>query len=178
MYEKYIICVSKLCIIREVKSRSTYRAIFGCQYDPHLLVHPPVHPSKLCLSGNSDGLRQHPLCFFFITPWIGDGKLLRIRMFGPNLRRFTSLYTNLTPFMILIYMVRKKSRDLNEKGNDFIFYNKLHIPSACFIVLASGVCTQPGPVSTLTLNLHAHTLLLPTIAWAEGCWGANSIIFF
>ena len=61
-----------------------------------------------------------------------------------------------------------KSRDMNEKGKDFISYNKpyKYAFSRPSWSIAHGVCTQSLlPAPTLSLDLHAHTqwhcLLLP-----------------
>ena len=52
-----------------------------------------------------------------------------------------------------------KSRDVNEKEKDFIFYNKPYAfgrPSWS-IAHGHGVCTKSVLASTLALDLHAHT---------------------
>ena len=54
-----------------------------------------------------------------------------------------------------------KSRDMNEKGKEFIFYNKPYIClQQAFMVHCTwhGMCTLPLlPALTPALNLHAHT---------------------
>ena len=60
-----------------------------------------------------------------------------------------------------------KSRDMNEKGKDFIFYNKPYMPSAgldgpLHMVCALCPCSHPSTRSACT-----HTVALPAAAWAE-----------
>ena len=54
-----------------------------------------------------------------------------------------------------------KSRDMNEKGKEFIFYNKPYYAfsrASWSIAHGHGVCTLSLlPAPTLVLNLHAHT---------------------
>ena len=53
-----------------------------------------------------------------------------------------------------------KSRDMNEKGKEFIFYNKPYMPSAGLHGPLHMVCAlSPVPAPTLALDLHAHTQL-------------------
>ena len=53
-----------------------------------------------------------------------------------------------------------KSRDMNEKGKEFIFYNKPYMPSAGLHGPLHMVCAlSPIPAPTLVLDLHAHTQL-------------------
>ena len=73
---------------------------------------------------------------------------------------------------------------MNEKGKEFIFYNKPYMPSAglhgplhmvCallerFLYESIVYCPWIGP-------LHAHTVALPAAAWAEGCRGACTQIY-
>ena len=47
---------------------------------------------------------------------------------------------------------------MNEKGKDFIFYNKPYASSRPSWSIAHGVCTMSLlPAFTLELDLHAHT---------------------
>ena len=51
-----------------------------------------------------------------------------------------------------------KSTDTDEKGKDFIFYNKPYMPYRPSWSIAHGVCTLSlVPAPTLALDLHAHT---------------------
>ena len=52
-----------------------------------------------------------------------------------------------------------KSRDMNEKGTDFISYNKPYPFSRPSWSIAHGhnVCIKSVPAPTLVLDLHAHT---------------------
>ena len=53
-----------------------------------------------------------------------------------------------------------KSRDMNEKGKEFIFYNKPYMPSAGLHGPLHMVCALSHvPATTLALDLHAHTQL-------------------
>ena len=57
---------------------------------------------------------------------------------------------------------------MNEKGKDFIFYNKLYMPLAglhgpLHMVCARSACT--------------HTVALPAAAWAEGWRGAYTQMY-
>ena len=53
-----------------------------------------------------------------------------------------------------------KSRDMNEKGKEFIFYNKPYMPSAGLHGPLHMLCAlSPLPAPTLALDLHAHTQL-------------------
>ena len=52
-----------------------------------------------------------------------------------------------------------KSRDMNEKGKDLIFYNKPYMPLAGLHgPLHVGVCTQSVTAPTPAQDVHAHTL--------------------
>ena len=69
-----------------------------------------------------------------------------------------------------------KSRDMNEKGKDLIFYNKpytpsagLHIPLHMAMVCALCPCSHPSARSACT-----NTVALLAAAWAEGWRGASS----
>ena len=49
---------------------------------------------------------------------------------------------------------------MNEKGKEFIFYNKPYMPSASLHGPLHMVCAlSPVPAPTLALDLHAHTQL-------------------
>ena len=67
-----------------------------------------------------------------------------------------------------------KSRDMNEKGKDFIFYYKLYILQQAFMVHCTWcVYSVPAPCSHHSArSAYIHTVALPTAAWAEGCRGA------
>ena len=85
----------------------------------------------------------------------------RPRRFGHNLLiqgglRAYALTLLLLGFKRTLYEI--KSRDMNERGNDFMFYNKPYMPSAPSRSIAHGVCTLSLlPAPTLALDLHAHT---------------------
>ena len=67
---------------------------------------------------------------------------------------------------------------MNEKGKEFIFYNKPYMPSAGLHGPLHMVCAlSPVPAPTLALDLHAHTVVLPAAAWAEGWRGACTQIY-
>ena len=64
-----------------------------------------------------------------------------------------------------------KSRDMNEKGKEFIFYNKRYMPSAGLHGPLHMVCALSSvPAPTLALDLHAHTKLycLPLLGQRGG----------
>ena len=53
-----------------------------------------------------------------------------------------------------------KSRDMNEKGKELIFYNKPYMPSVSLHGPLHMVCAlSPVPAPTLALDLHVHTQL-------------------
>ena len=88
---------------------------------------------------------------------------LRPRRFGHNLLireglRAYALTLPLLGFECTWYEI--KSRDMNEKGKEFIFYNKPYMPSAGLHGPLHMVCAlSPVPAPTLALDLHAHTQL-------------------
>ena len=100
----------------------------------------------------------------------------RPRRFGHNLLirgglRAYALTLPLLGFECTWYEI--KSRDMIEKGKEFIFYNKPHMPSAGLHGPLHMVCAlSPVPAPTLALDLHTHTVVLPAAAWAEGWRGA------
>ena len=74
-----------------------------------------------------------------------------------------------------------KSKDMNEKGKDFIFCNKSYMLQQAFMVHFTWPwCVHSDPTPTLALDLHAHTVVLPAAAWAgvEGCMYSNIIFSF
>ena len=86
---------------------------------------------------------------------------LRPRTFGYNLLiqgglRAYALTLPLLGFECTLYEI--KSRDMNEKGKESIFYNKPYMPSAGLHGPLHMVCALSSvPTPTLALNLHAHT---------------------
>ena len=90
----------------------------------------------------------------------------RPRRFGHNLLirgglRAYALTLPLLGFECTWYEI--KSRDMNEKGKEFIFYNKPYMPSAGFHGPLHMVCAlSPVPAPTLALDLHAHTQHSPS----------------
>ena len=92
-----------------------------------------------------------------------EGKPKRMRRFGHNLLirgglRAYALTSSLLGFECTWYEI--KSRDMNEKGKEFSFYNKPYMPSAGLHGPLPMVCAlSPVPVPTLALDLHAHTQL-------------------
>ena len=101
----------------------------------------------------------------------------RPRRFGHNLLirgglRAYALTLPLLGFKCTWYEI--KSGDMNEKGKDFIFYNKPYAFSRPSWSIAHGVCTLSLlPAPTLALDLHTHT----AAAWVEGWRGVLKCIF-
>ena len=101
----------------------------------------------------------------------------RPRRFGHNLLirgglRAYALTLPLLGFECTWYEI--KSRDMNEKGKEFIFYNKPYRPmplaglhGPLHMVCALCPCSYPSARSACT-----HTVVLPAAAWAEGWRGA------
>ena len=87
----------------------------------------------------------------------------RPRRFGHNLliRRGLRAYALTLPLIgFECTWSEIKSRDMNEKGKEFIFYNKPHMPSAGLHGPLHMVCAlSPVPAPTLALDLHAYTQL-------------------
>ena len=112
-----------------------------------------------------------------------EGKPMRKRRFAHNLLirgglRAYALTLPLLEFKCTRYEI--KSRDMNEKGKDFIFYNKSYVPSAglhgpLHMVCALCPCSDPSARSACS-----HIVVLPAAAWAEWWRGActYSNIFF
>ena len=100
----------------------------------------------------------------------------RPRRFGHNLLiqgglRAYALTLPLLGFECTWYEI--KSRDMNEKGKEFIFYNKPYMPTAGLHGLLHGMCTLPCPCSYPSArSACTHTVVLPAAAWAEGWRGA------
>ena len=83
-----------------------------------------------------------------VIGWLREGKGLRAY----------ALTLPLLGFECTWYEI--KSRDMNEKGKEFIFYNKPYMPSAGLHGPLHMVCAlSPVPAPTLALDLHAHTQL-------------------
>ena len=62
-----------------------------------------------------------------------------------------------------------QSRDMNEKGKEFIFYNKPYMPSAGIHGPLHMVCALSHvPAPTLALDLHAHTHSCTACCWGGG----------
>ena len=97
----------------------------------------------------------------------------RPRRFGHNLLirgglRAYALTLPLLGFECTWYEL--KSRDMNEKGKEFIFYNKPYMPSAGLHGPLHMVCAlSPAPSAR---SACTHTVVLPAAAWAEGWRGA------
>ena len=87
----------------------------------------------------------------------------RPRRFGHNLLirgglRAYALTLPLLGFECTWYEI--KSKDMNEKGKEFIFYNKPYMPSAGLHGPLHMTCAlSPVPAPTLALDLHAYTQL-------------------
>ena len=101
---------------------------------------------------------ENRIMFCFINIYI----CIYIYIYIYHLRRFTSLCSDLTPFRFKCTWFEIKSRDMNEKGKDFIFYNKPYAfsRSSWSIAYGHGVCTLDLtllPAPTPALDLHAHT---------------------
>ena len=79
---------------------------------------------------------------------------------------FTSLCSDLTPFRMQMHIWYEiKSRDKNEKGKNFIFYNKPYTFSRPSWSIAHGVCTLSLlPAPTPALDLHTHTQCVHAVA--------------
>ena len=111
---------------------------------------------------------------------------LRPRRFGHNLliRGGLRAYTLTLPvlgFECTWYEI--KSRDINEKGKEFIFYNKPYMPSAGLHGPLHMVCAlSPVPALTLALDLHAHTHSCTACCCfgkgVEGCMFSNVFFLF
>ena len=105
----------------------------------------------------------------------------RPRRFGQNLLirgglRAYALTSPLLGFECTWYEI--KSRDMNEKGKEFIFYNKPYMPSPGLHGPLHMVCALfPVPAPTLALDLYAHTVVLPAAALAKGWRGACSQMY-
>ena len=74
---------------------------------------------------------------------------------------------------------------MNEKGKEFIFYNKPYMPSAGLHGPLHMVCAlSPFPAPTLALDLHAHTQLYCLLllgqrgGGVEGCMNSNVFFLF
>ena len=110
------------------------------------------------------------------------------RRFGHNLLireglRAYALTLPLLGFECTWYEI--KSRDMNEKGKEFIFYNKPYMPSAGLHGPLHMVCAlSPVPAPTLVLDLHAHTQLYCLLllgrrgGGVEGCMYSNVFFLF
>ena len=105
---------------------------------------------------------------------LSEGKPTRMRRFGHNLLirgglRAYALTLSLLGFECTWYEI--KSRDMNEKGKDFIFYYKPYLPSAGLhgplhmarCVHSVSPCSYPSARSACT-----YTVVLPAAAWAGG----------
>ena len=101
----------------------------------------------------------------------------RSRRFGHNLLirgglRAYALTLPLLGFECTWYEI--KSRDMNEKGKEFIFYNKPYAFSRPSWSIAHGVCTLPCPCSYPSArSACTYTVVLPDAAWAEGWRGGR-----
>ena len=109
----------------------------------------------------------------------------RPRRFGHNLLirgglRAYALTLALLGFECTWYEI--KSRGMNEKGKEFIFYNKPYAFSRSSWSIAHGVCTLPCPCSYPSArSACTHTVVLPAAALAkgvEGCMFSNVFFLF
>ena len=103
-----------------------------------------------------------------------EGKPMKMRRFWHNLLiqeslQAYSLTLPLLGFKSTWYEINCTSRDMNEKGNNFIFYNNHICLQQAFLVHCTwclhsvGSCSYPSTRSACT-----HTVALPAAAWAEG----------
>ena len=62
---------------------------------------------------------------------------------------------------------------MRKERNSFSITTYIYMPSAGLHGPLYMVCAlSPVPAPTLALDLHAHTVVLPAAAWAEGWRGA------
>ena len=106
----------------------------------------------------------------------------RPRRFGHNLLirgglRAYALTLPLLGFECTWYEI--KSRDMNEKGKEFIFYKQtIYAFSRPSWSIAHGVCTLPCPCSYPSArSACTHTVVLPAAALAKGWRGACSQMY-
>ena len=103
------------------------------------------------------------------------------RRFGRNiLIRAYALTLPLLRFKCIWYEI--KSRDMNERGKDLIFYNNPNMPSAglhgpLHNVMVCALSLLPAPTQALDLHAHTEWHCLSTAAWAEGWRGACTQIY-
>ena len=106
----------------------------------------------------------------------------RPRRFGHNLLirgglRAYALTLTLLGFECTWYKL--KSRDMNEKEKEFIFYNKPYMPSAGLHGPLPMVCAlSPVPAPILALDLHAHTHCLLLLGQTGGVVHVLKYIIF
>ena len=87
---------------------------------------------------------KYGVCGEFLLSWLCEGKLTRMRRLclktskaaGQGGLGITSLDGGLRPYALTLPLLvfkftwyETKSRDMNEKGKNFIFYNKPYTPS-------------------------------------------------
>ena len=66
---------------------------------------------------------------------------------------------------------------MNEKGKEFIFYNKPYMPSAGLHGPLHMVCAlSPVPAPTLALDLHAHTQLYCLLLLGQRGGGTGDVV--